>query len=106
MALIVASDGPLAKLVRRTSELAVYEKYRRRTLRAIGLGIHRGLAPRAFHAYTCLTGAWVRDQAIERGIAEKGAWIAPDQPLPGRNDPCVCGSGRKFKKCCMGKVSY
>jgi hypothetical protein len=19
---------------------------------------------------------------------------------PGRNDPCVCGSGRKFKRCC------
>ena len=19
----------------------------------------------------------------------------------GRNDPCVCGSGRKYKKCCM-----
>lgn len=29
----------------------------------------------------------------------------PPQPvaapaLPGRNDPCSCGSGRKFKKCC------
>ncbi len=21
----------------------------------------------------------------------------------GRNDPCPCGSDRKFKKCCMGK---
>lgn len=24
-------------------------------------------------------------------------------PQPGRNDPCPCGSGRKFKKCCLGK---
>lgn len=24
-------------------------------------------------------------------------------PKPGRNDPCPCGSGRKFKKCCLGK---
>ena len=23
----------------------------------------------------------------------------------GRNDPCPCGSGKKFKKCCMGKVA-
>lgn len=23
--------------------------------------------------------------------------------LPGRNDPCVCGSGKKFKKCCLHK---
>jgi len=22
---------------------------------------------------------------------------------PGRNDPCPCGSGKKFKKCCIGK---
>ena len=21
----------------------------------------------------------------------------------GRNDPCICGSGKKFKKCCLGK---
>jgi hypothetical protein len=23
----------------------------------------------------------------------------------GRNDPCPCGSGKKFKKCCLGKPS-
>ena len=23
----------------------------------------------------------------------------------GRNDPCPCGSGKKFKKCCLGKRS-
>ena len=22
----------------------------------------------------------------------------------GRNDPCPCGSGNKFKRCCLGKV--
>ncbi|MGB1403116.1 MAG: SEC-C metal-binding domain-containing protein [Porticoccaceae bacterium] len=21
-------------------------------------------------------------------------------PKVGRNDPCICGNGRKFKKCC------
>lgn len=25
------------------------------------------------------------------------------QPKPGRNDPCPCGSGKKFKKCCINK---
>ncbi len=24
----------------------------------------------------------------------------------GRNEPCPCGSGRKFKQCCMGKGIY
>jgi hypothetical protein len=23
---------------------------------------------------------------------------------PGRNDPCLCGSGKKFKKCCESKM--
>jgi len=23
------------------------------------------------------------------------------QPTAGRNDPCPCGSGRKYKKCCL-----
>lgn len=38
-------------------------------------------------------------------IKEGDHWyfIYPDIPakLPGRNDPCLCGSGKKYKKCCM-----
>lgn len=26
-----------------------------------------------------------------------------EEPRVGRNDPCICGSGKKYKKCCMGK---
>jgi SEC-C motif-containing protein len=26
-----------------------------------------------------------------------------EEPRIGRNDPCSCGSGKKFKKCCMSK---
>jgi protein translocase subunit secA len=25
---------------------------------------------------------------------------------PGRNDPCPCGSGKKYKKCCWPKYGY
>jgi uncharacterized protein len=28
--------------------------------------------------------------------------IRYDQPKVGRNDPCTCGSGKKYKKCCGG----
>jgi peptide deformylase len=27
-------------------------------------------------------------------------------PKIGRNDPCPCGSGKKFKKCCLGNGTY
>ncbi len=30
--------------------------------------------------------------------------LAPPAPRVGRNDPCPCGSGKKYKKCCMGKL--
>ena len=32
--------------------------------------------------------------------------IVREQEKVGRNDPCPCGSGKKFKKCCMGKGIY
>ncbi len=41
-----------------------------------------------------------------RFVRESGHWFYLNgehtvTPLkPGRNDPCLCGSGRKFKKCC------
>jgi SEC-C motif-containing protein len=39
---------------------------------------------------------------------KNGAWFYVDGSLPpatrtvtiGRNDPCMCGSGKKYKKCC------
>lgn len=50
----------------------------------------------------------------ERGVFEKyhGQWYFRDAEVPdvnqfrreapkqGRNDPCACGSGKKYKKCC------
>jgi SEC-C motif-containing protein len=44
-------------------------------------------------------------QIKERSAFERidGKWYYVDQVKPqkvGRNDPCPCGSGKKFKKCC------
>ncbi len=36
--------------------------------------------------------------AVYPGTGGKGK-----QQKTGRNDPCPCGSGKKFKKCCLGK---
>ncbi len=42
-------------------------------------------------------------------VRENGLWYytrgeAREYPLhPERNAPCPCGSGRKFKKCCLGR---
>ncbi len=39
-------------------------------------------------------------QAVHHGAHERQAPVVHKAPKLGRNDPCFCGSGRKFKKCC------
>jgi len=53
-----------------------------------------------------------RMHEVSRFRRESGAWLyvdgrvggdaanAPVAPKAGRNGPCPCGSGKKFKKCC------
>ena len=42
-------------------------------------------------------------ERLKPGGEVKGVTIrkAPNVSPLGRNDPCPCGSGKKFKKCCM-----
>lgn len=46
---------------------------------------------RQLHAY------WL----ARRSPAPAGEPMRYDHPKVGRNDPCPCGSGRKYKKCCL-----
>lgn len=39
----------------------------------------------------------------DRNSAKKHASVRNDNKT-GRNDPCPCGSGKKYKKCCLGKA--
>jgi hypothetical protein len=71
---------------------------------------------------------WLVEQGIENiggaraSLLAKAAWLAErygdpegllspprriEKPAPkvGRNDPCPCGSGRKYKRCCLDNVA-
>jgi len=37
------------------------------------------------------------------GEIVKASQFVRETPKVGRNEPCPCGSGKKFKKCCAGK---
>ncbi|MDY6914411.1 MAG: SEC-C metal-binding domain-containing protein [Planctomycetota bacterium] len=45
------------------------------------------------------------DVEAERKLLEKSEKVEPlkTRGQPGRNDPCPCGSGKKYKKCCGAK---
>ncbi len=55
--------------------------------------LKRSITPavRKIHAF------WLQ----QRGRADKVSPFVHDSPPVGRNDPCPCGSGKKFKKCCL-----
>ena len=40
-------------------------------------------------------------QRLHKAAAQAPAMAAAPEHEPGRNDPCYCGSGKKFKHCCM-----
>lgn len=51
------------------------------------------------HLALALWGAYeLREFWLDRGLAPREP--VRKLPAPGRNDPCPCGSGKKFKKCC------
>jgi SEC-C motif/Uncharacterised protein family (UPF0149) len=51
---------------------------------------------------------WIREdrgreerEYIDERVYEPVETCVREQPKVGRNDPCPCGSGRKYKKCCL-----
>jgi hypothetical protein len=43
-------------------------------------------------------------EVLQGGETIKVATVRNEGPKVGRNDPCPCGSGKKYKKCCEGKA--
>ena len=66
------------------------------------------------HAFVTFTARWHDGDGEHRHrersafVQQAGRWYFIDPTVPlkaGRNDPCPCGSGQKFKKCCGGYLS-
>ena len=94
-------DLPKPLLHKRTAERAMIEKYRRKALKSISFGI-MVLDAKPFECATWVEGPWEPDEEMEKAIeAEPDFRPAIGQKLPGRNEACICGSGKKFKKCCL-----
>lgn len=61
---------------------------------------HERLAGRIAHAVRRIHAFWLERRKRVMGTIRASARRC--EPEPGRNDPCPCGSGKKFKKCCGG----
>jgi hypothetical protein len=45
----------------------------------------------------------LKEAYLEAAGGKTKPFVAPAEKI-GRNDPCPCGSGLKYKKCCMGRL--
>lgn len=64
----------------------------------------RGDAVRAARCWERLAGTPMVDEDLERLAPFLAAATAAGRSAPGRNDPCWCGSGRKYKQCHQGEL--
>jgi len=60
---------------------------------------------RPFDCAVWVEGDWHYDENLEKALENEPPFVpALGQKLPGKNQPCICGSGKKFKKCCLAKI--
>jgi hypothetical protein len=106
VSMTVTGSREAGELRSRTQRRTAGEKYRRRVSRSIGFGIHTGQHDKPFDCCVWVEGPWRYDPIMEELLQDEPPFsLAPGQKPPGRNEPCFCGSGKKFKRCCLPKIS-
>lgn len=108
---IVCSGEPDGDAAQRLALLCTRRKYKQRADRWFGMCLAQGNAQLRFGLR--LSDPWERDDVLEAATAKMLEPTRPElayerafrggrmHPKVGRNEPCPCGSGRKFKKCCI-----
>jgi SEC-C motif len=100
---VTAADHPGWVLRDQAKRVTMLEKYRRKADRAACFAIDLRDSERPFLTALWIEGSWIPDETLDRLISEDAP--TPVGKLPGVNDPCFCGSGKKFKKCCRAKLA-
>jgi hypothetical protein len=85
------------------------EHYRSKARVSITFGIDKRISDKPFVVALWHEEQWKEDPVMEQILSEDEEHPRKRQMLqsalqPGRNSPCPCGSGKKFKKCCMGRL--
>ena len=105
VSVLAASGWPADELRRHSAFRATVEKYRLKAKASVSLGIDIADPTKPFDYAFWVEGPWVANSALDEALKEERPKAIPGQKLPRRNQTCFCGSGRKFKKCCLGKIT-
>lgn len=110
---IECSSEPDSLAAPRLASLCARRKYRQKANLWFGLCLTPGDAQLRFGLR--LSDPWEQDFAMDEATADMVEPMLPEiasnhpnrgwhkRHKVGRNDPCPCGSGRKYKKCCINK---
>lgn len=110
---VVCSSEPDSVAAPRLATLCTRRKYRQKADRWFGLCLAPGDAQLRFGLR--LSNPWEQDSVLEEATTGMIEPMSPPLAFQrafrggrtrskvGRNDPCPCGSGRKYKKCCIDK---
>lgn len=91
----VISLQALSNLLQQNSVIRTFQAIKEKTyLIPATHNFEYGLKSITYAGYTFEIPALIRDQPIIQGTYKRIG------PKIGRNDPCPCGSGKKYKKCC------
>ncbi|MBK1830779.1 SEC-C domain-containing protein [Verrucomicrobiaceae bacterium R5-34] len=93
----------LPELRKQAASRCALEKHRLKTGHSLTLGLRVEDQVKPFDCACWLEGPWEEDPDMDAMIQAERPKFPPGLKLPGRNEPCPCGSGRKFKKCCLAK---
>ncbi len=86
------------------------EHYRAKAKVTATLGINQR-SPKPLDIALWLEGSWEHEEFMEHVLAEERQKrrvikMFRKAQKPGRNDRCPCGSGKKFKQCCIGQIDF
>jgi len=105
VSILASSRSSTADLHEKTRERVLIEKYRRKLNKSMALGIVCQRGGQVLEVAQYAEFEWAEDTDMEQAIEEEAPCVpAPNVKLPGVNQPCICGSGKKFKKCCKRKI--
>lgn len=87
------------------------EHYRHRPRATVTFGIDQRDTVKPFEVAQWVEGPWEHEPVIEKLLVEdreqpRTVQLPRGAPKPGRNDPCPCGSKKKFKRCCIGSITF
>lgn len=85
----------------KTQQRLLFEKYRSKRNKSVAFAVNTRTS-KLIEFAQYIESEWILDEEMEQLLAEDNRGVMGiSGKRPGRNEKCLCGSGKKFKKCCL-----